>query len=89
MRRGEGLPEPEGNSKADTVNKQWSLALLTCSMMTVYNATADVRYPGVSGDFDQRVHLIKPATIFLRGYVAQTDCVCVLVGKKFDFAPHR
>lgn len=69
--------------------RQWSLVELTNKMMTVCNANADMRYPGISGDFDQRVHLIQPATIFLPGYVAQTDIVCILVGQKFDLAPHR
>lgn len=57
--------------------------------MTVCNVNADMHYPGIRGDLDQRVHLIQAATCFLPGYVAQTDSVGILVGQNFNLAPHR
>lgn len=49
----------------------------------------DSHYLIGSGDFDQCIHLIQAATIFLPWHTAQTDSVCILVGQKFNVAPRR
>ena len=41
------------------------------------------------GDFDQCVHLVQTTTIFPPWHTVETDSVCILVGQKFNVAPHR
>lgn len=57
--------------------------------LCLYTLNIDVHYLIGSGDFDQCVHLIQAATIFLSRHTAEADSVCIFVGKKFNVAPHR
>lgn len=61
----------------------------TRTCLGLYPLNIDVHYLIGSGDFDQCVHLIQAATIFLPRHTAEADSVRIFVGEKFNVAPHR